>query len=124
MAVSTLPQAGPRPLRWLLGIIVVVAVALVVSLLLVFAGAGHRAASHRPVVTGGLVSANAGTVNSGSDNPANQPVFQVFGGYAPGSPYVPYVGPCVPYMGPCVPYVGQTPENANPYSYSAIGNAN
>ena len=50
-------------------------------------------------------------------NPANQPVFQVFGGYAPGSPYVPYVGPCVPY-------VGQTPENANPYSYSAIGNAN
>jgi hypothetical protein len=61
-------------------------------------GGGHP--SSNPGVTGGPVRPNAGTVNSGPDNPANQ----VFGGYAPGSPYV-----------------GQTPANPDPSSYQTVG---
>jgi hypothetical protein len=108
MTLSTLSQAGPRRLRLVLGTIVVVVVALVVSLVLIFVGAGRGAASHRPVVTG---------------NASNQPAFQVFGGYAPGSPYVPYVGPCV-HVSPCVAYVGQTPVNPDPNSHTDIGRPN
>jgi len=58
MAVSTLPQAGPRPLR-LLGIIVVLAVALVVSLVLVVSFGGHTATRYAPVLTHGAASTQA-----------------------------------------------------------------
>ena len=59
MAVSTLPQAGPRPLRRLLGIIVVVAVALVVSLVLVLSSGGQTATRYAPVLTHGPASTQA-----------------------------------------------------------------
>jgi hypothetical protein len=53
MAYSTLPQAGRRPLRRLLGVIVVVAVALVVSLVLVLSSGGHTTTPYNPVLTHG-----------------------------------------------------------------------
>ena len=59
MAVSTIPQAGPTPLRWLLGIIVVVAVALVVSLVLVLSSGGHTTTRYSPVLTHGPASTQA-----------------------------------------------------------------
>jgi hypothetical protein len=69
MAVSTLPQVGPRPLRRFFGIIVVLAVALVVSLVLVLSFGGHTATRHVPVLTHGPASPNTSTVNPGPDNP-------------------------------------------------------
>jgi hypothetical protein len=59
MAVSTIPQAGPTPLRWLLGIIVVVAVALVVSLVLVLSSGGHTTTRYAPVLNPGSATAQA-----------------------------------------------------------------
>ena len=59
MAVSTLPQAGPRSLRRLLGIIVVVAVALVVSLVLVLSSGGHTTTWYNLVLTHGAASTRA-----------------------------------------------------------------
>jgi hypothetical protein len=53
MAVTTIPQAGPRQLRRLFGIIVVLAVALVVSLVLVLSFGGHTATRPVPVLTPG-----------------------------------------------------------------------
>jgi hypothetical protein len=53
MAVSTLSQAGPRAPRRLLGAIAVLAVALVVSLVLVLSLGGHTATRHTPVLTHG-----------------------------------------------------------------------
>ena len=53
MAVSTLPQVGPTPRRRLLGITVVLAVALVVSLVLVLSFGGHTATRPVPVLTHG-----------------------------------------------------------------------
>jgi hypothetical protein len=59
MAVSTVPQAGPRRLRRLVGTIVVVAVAVVVSLVLVLSSGGHTTARAIPVVTHGHATAQA-----------------------------------------------------------------
>jgi hypothetical protein len=59
MAVNTLPQAGSRPLRPLLGIIVVLAVALVVSLVLVVSFGGHTATRYTPVLTHGAAGTQA-----------------------------------------------------------------
>ena len=53
MAIGTLRQASPRPLRRLLGIIVVVAVALVVTLVLVLSSGGHTTNGPTPVLTHG-----------------------------------------------------------------------
>ena len=70
MAVSTLAQAGPRPRRRLLAIIVVLAVALVVSLVLVVSFGGHSATRHVPVLTHGPAGLNTSTViKPGPDNP-------------------------------------------------------
>jgi hypothetical protein len=69
MAVSTLAQAGPRPRRRLLGIIVVLAVALVVSLVLVLSFGGHTATRHVPVFTHGPAGLTTSPVNPGPDNP-------------------------------------------------------
>jgi hypothetical protein len=59
MANNTLPQTGPRRLRRLLGIIVVVAVALVVSLVLVLTSGGHTTARYSPVLTHGPATTQA-----------------------------------------------------------------
>ena len=59
MAISTLPHAGPRHLRRLLGTMVVVAVALVVSLVLVLSSGGHAATRHNPVLIHGPASSQA-----------------------------------------------------------------
>jgi hypothetical protein len=69
MAVSTLTQAAPRQRRRLVGIIVVLAVALVVSLVLVLSFGGHRATRHVPVLTHEPAGLNTNTVNPGPDNP-------------------------------------------------------
>jgi hypothetical protein len=78
---TTIPSPRTRRILRRLLVTTVVAAVLVVSLVLIFAGAGHSAAGHRPVVTGGTVRPfTGGTVNSGPDNPDNQPAHQVFGG--------------------------------------------
>jgi hypothetical protein len=59
MAVSTAPQAGPRRHRRLVGTIVVVAVALVVSLVLVLSSGGHTTARSIPILTHGPATAQA-----------------------------------------------------------------
>ena len=69
MAVSTLPQVGPRPRRPLLGMIVVLAVALVVSLVLVLSFGGHTATRHVPLLTHAPAGPNTSPINPGPDNP-------------------------------------------------------
>ena len=69
MAVTTIPQAGPRQLRRLFGIIVVLAVALVVSLVLVLSFGGHTASRHVPVLTHEPAGPNTSPINPGPDNP-------------------------------------------------------
>ena len=69
MAVSTLPQVGPRPLRRFFGIIVVLAVALVVSMVLVLSFGGHTATRHVPLLTHAPAGPNTSPINPGPDNP-------------------------------------------------------
>jgi hypothetical protein len=69
MAVSTLPQVGPRPRRRLLGITVVLAVALVASLVLVLSFGGHTATRHVPLLTHAPAGPNTSPINPGPDNP-------------------------------------------------------
>ena len=69
MAVTTIPQAGPRQLRRLFGIIVVLAVALVVSLVLVLSFGGHTATRHVPLLTHAPAGPNTSPINPGPDNP-------------------------------------------------------
>jgi hypothetical protein len=59
MAVSTLSHARPRAPRRLLGAIAVLAVALMVSLVLVLSFGGHTATRRTPVLTHGPASTQA-----------------------------------------------------------------
>ena len=99
MAVSTLSLAGSRRLRRPFGTIMVVVAALAVSLVLVFAGAGHRRPAQRQFGHGQLRTRQ----------PPNQSAYQSSGGYAPD---------------PGSRHAAPTPENPNPPSDSAVGKPN
>jgi hypothetical protein len=72
MAISTLSHAGPRASRRLLGAIAVLAVALVVSLVLLLSFGGPTSTRHAPALTHEPAVPTTATVSSGPDGLNNQ----------------------------------------------------